>query len=67
LLKENEAEILSLVKVQNAQADAYSGMKNKLGMTNKDLLNFIKTKLIKNYNGKDMALNIQTPENSSKE
>jgi hypothetical protein len=31
-------------------------------MTNPQLMDFIKNKLIKNYDGNNMALNIQTPE-----
>lgn len=62
ILKQNEANIDSLARVQGSQSTAYSNLKNKLKMANPDLLKFIKTKLIKNYDGKDMALNIQTPE-----
>ncbi len=66
IVKENEANIQSLNKIQAAQADGYSNLKNKLKMDNKNLLNFIKAKLIRNYEGKDLALNIQTPETETK-
>lgn len=62
LLKQNEAQILSLNKVQTAQAQAYSNLKNNLKMDNPTLLNFIKTKLIKGYSGNDLALNLISPE-----
>jgi hypothetical protein len=62
MLKQNAAQIDSLTKVQNSQSNAYANLKSKLSLTNTDLLNFIKTKLIKTYEGKDMALNIQSPE-----
>ena len=62
ILKQNEAQIASLLKVQTAQSDAYSNLKGKLKMDNSNLLNFIKTKLIKTYNGNDLALNIISPE-----
>jgi hypothetical protein len=48
--------------VQKAKSDGYHNLKTSLGMDNKTLLNFIKSKLIKSYEGKDIALNIQTPE-----
>lgn len=66
IAKENDANIQSLNKVQAAQAFGYTNLKSKLNMDNKNLLNFIKTKLIKNYKGTDLALNIQTPETTSK-
>ena len=62
LLKQNEALIESLKKVQNSQSGAYTNLKDKLQLTNADLLSFIKTKLIKTYDGKDMALNLISPE-----
>ena len=62
LLKQNEANIVSLNKVQNAQSQAYSNLKGKLKMDNASLLNFIKTKLIKNYNGNDLTLSMASPE-----
>jgi chaperonin cofactor prefoldin len=62
LLKQNDANIKSLTKVQNAQSEAYSTMKTKLKMPNNVLLNFIKAKLIKNYNGKNLAMNILSPD-----
>ena len=37
-------------------------LKNQLSMTNDELMNYIKNKLIKNYNGSSMALNLATPE-----
>jgi hypothetical protein len=37
-------------------------LKGKLALNNADLLNFIKNKLIKTYDGKDMALNLVSVE-----
>jgi len=62
LLKQNAASVDSLKQVQNTQTTAYSNLKNNLGLSNQALLNFVKAKLIKTYEGKDMALNIATPE-----
>jgi len=36
-------------------------------MTNDDLLKFVKSKLIKNYDGNNLALNIATPETDVKQ
>lgn len=62
LLKQNDANIDSMTKVQNSQTEAYSSMKSRLAMNNGVLLNFIKSKLIKNYNGKNLAMNIGSPD-----
>jgi hypothetical protein len=61
-LKQNDAQIASLNKVQTAQSQAYSNLKTKLKMDNQNLLKFIKAKLIKGYSGSDLALNIESPE-----
>jgi len=65
LLKQNAAQIDSLKQVQNTQTQAYSNLKTNLGLTNQALLNFVKAKLIKTYDGINMALNIASPEATS--
>jgi len=62
MLKENEAQITSLIQVQNSQAIAYASLKANLGLSNGQLLTYIKTKVIKNYQGKDLALSLESPE-----
>jgi len=64
LLKQNNATVDSLKQVQNTQTTAYTNLKSNLALSNGALLNFVKAKLIKNYNGNDMALNIKSPESS---
>jgi len=64
-LKQNVAQIDSLKQVQNTQTQAYSNLKANLGLTNKALLNFVKTKLVKTYDGTNMALNIATLETTN--
>lgn len=61
-MKDNQAKVDALSKVQISQSDAYSKLKETLKLTNSQLLSFMKNKLIKNYDGHDMALNIVTPE-----
>ncbi len=56
------AVVDSLKKVQASQSEGYKILKTKLNMTNEDLLKFIKTKLVKNYDGNNMALTITSPE-----
>jgi len=65
LLQQNQATTDSLTKVQEAQSLAYKNLKSTLGLSNVDLLNFIKTKLVKTYDGNNLALNIQSPEVAS--
>jgi hypothetical protein len=62
MLTENRAEVDSLKKVQNIQTDSYSKLKKNLNLENTDLMNFIKTKMIKTYDGNNLFLNIATPE-----
>jgi len=62
ILKQNEANVRSLTKVQNSQTEAYSLFKSHLNMQNSDLVDFIKAKLVKNFQGQDITLNIKSPE-----
>jgi len=62
MLKENEALITSMMQVQISQATAYASLKTNLGLSNGQLLTYIKTKVIKNYQGKDLALSLESPE-----
>lgn len=62
ILQQNAANVISLKRVQDAQSEAYQKMKFKLNLSNSDLLNLIKTKLVKNYDGNNLALNIASPE-----
>jgi hypothetical protein len=58
LLLKNSADVASFSKIQNAQTEAYKKMKTELKMTNRDLLDYMKTKIVKDYDGKNMALNM---------
>lgn len=67
---QNDADVYSLRQIQNSKSKSYSSLKNSLGMTNSALVNYVKVnystyfkaKLIKSYDGPNMALNIDTPE-----
>jgi hypothetical protein len=61
-LNKNTAEVDSMVKVQQSQAEGYGTLKNNLGLTNEQLMSYIKSKLIKNYSGGNLALNLESPE-----
>lgn len=65
ILQQNAAQVDSLRKIQNAQSDAYKNLKQQLNLTNPELLNYIKTKLVKSYDGNNLALSISSPEGSS--
>ena len=62
MIQQNQANVDSLIRVQNSQSHAYKNLKQNLGMSNDDLIDFIKTKVIKNYEGKNLAMNINSPE-----
>lgn len=61
ILKQNQANVESLKKVQYTQSIAYSQLKNTLLMSNEELFDFIKSKLVKNYEGDDLAFSLHTP------
>jgi hypothetical protein len=64
MIQQNLAQTDSLKRVQDSQTEAYKLLKNELGLSNSDMMNFIKTKLLKNYDGKNLALNVESPENA---
>jgi regulator of protease activity HflC (stomatin/prohibitin superfamily) len=66
IIQQNQAETDSLTKTQNAQGDAYKKLKENLGLKNNELFNFLKSKLVKSYNGNNLVLNIATPEKTQK-
>lgn len=66
MLTENKAETDSLKKVQNSQTDSYKKLKQNLELENPDLMKFIKTKVIKTYDGNNLFLNIASPEGANK-
>ena len=62
ILMQNEANVLSLKRVQDSQTEAYSLFKSKLNIDNEGLLGYIKAKLIKEYEGNGLAINLSSPE-----
>ncbi len=65
MLTENKAETDSLKKVQTSQTDSYKKLKDNLELQTPELMKFIKTKVIKSYDGTNLFLNIATPESST--
>jgi len=55
-----------MIRVQSSQSEAYKILKEKLKMSNDDLLKFIKSKLVKNYDGNNLALSLSSPEPAKK-
>merc|ERR1712151_277594 len=66
ILQNNRASVTGYNTVQNSQTKAYSNLKKKLNLDNNDLLKMIKTQVIGDYNGNDLALNVQSPEEKPK-
>lgn len=62
LIQQNMATADSLKKVQTSQNQAYGNLKKSLAMNNKDLINYMKAKLLKNYEGSNLAVNLSSPE-----
>ena len=67
IIKQNEAYVDALLRTQNTQTNAFKNLKDTLQLTNENLLDFMKTKIIKEYSGdNDITLNIEKP-NQKKE
>ena len=67
IIKQNEAYVDALLRTQNTQTNAFKHLKDTLQLTNENLLDFMKTKIIKEYSGdNDITLNIEKP-NQKKE
>jgi regulator of protease activity HflC (stomatin/prohibitin superfamily) len=67
IIKQNEAYVEALLRTQNTQTNAFKNLKDTLQLTNENLLDFMKTKIIKEYSGdNDITLNIEKP-NQKKE
>lgn len=60
ILQQNQANMDSLRKLLNAQSKAYKNLKTNLDLNNQDLLNVLKTKVVKSYDGSNMALNMNS-------
>jgi hypothetical protein len=62
ILQNNDAQVDSYNKVQTAQTNAYMNLKNNLAMKNEDLLKMIKTQVVRDYAGNNMAVAVNSPE-----
>lgn len=60
--QQNQAQVESYKKVQDLQTNAYKSLKEKLALKNEDLLKMIKTQVIRDYNGSNLAMAISSPE-----
>ena len=63
IYKQNKADVESLMKMQETQVGVYKALKATLKLNNEKLLNLMKSKLIKGYNGEDngLILNMNLP------
>jgi hypothetical protein len=60
LLKQNEVDVESFNYTQMSRANAYASLKSTLGMNDKQLLKFMKTKIIKEFQQpENMVISIQ--------
>ena len=69
IYKQNQADVESLIKMQETQVGVYKALKDSLQLNNEKLLNLMKSKLIKGYNGEDngLILNMNLPNSMKKE
>lgn len=56
IYKQNKADVDALIKMQQTQINVYKKLKETLNLSNEELLSYIKSKIIKNYNGDDNGL-----------
>ncbi len=63
IYKQNKADVESLMKMQETQVGVYKNLKETLNLSNEKLLNLMKSKLIKEFNGEDngLILNMDLP------
>lgn len=63
IYKQNEADVESLIKMQETQVGVYKALKKTLNLSSEKLLNLMKSKIIKGYNGEDngLILNMNLP------
>lgn len=61
IIRENQASVDSLREVQDSQIQAYKKLKDNIGLDNTSLLSFMKAKVVKGFNGENMALSIDSP------
>ena len=61
-MQNNQATVDAYNQVQTSQTNAYSNLKKKLTLKNNDLLKMIKTQVIRDYNGNDLAVSVTSPE-----
>ena len=68
IMQQNKANVDSLLRTQNTQTMAYKKLKETLNLNNNDLLDFIKSKIIKGYTGNDngLALSLSSPKLKNK-
>ncbi len=65
ILQNNVAHVEAYKQVQTSQTNAYKDLKNKLSLANGDLLKMIKTQVLQNYDGNNLAMAIQSPETTT--
>ena len=57
-MKKNQAEMESFANIITSQASAYSALKTGLGMSNQQLIQYIKSQAINNYNQQNMVISL---------
>jgi len=69
IYRQNQADVESLMKMQKTQVGVYKTLKDTLNLNNEKLLNLMKIKLIKGYNGEDngLILNMDAPNSMKKD
>ena len=59
-VKKNQAEMESFLNIITSQATAYNVLKTGLNMTNNQLIQYIKSQAINNYNQHNMVISLPT-------
>ena len=62
ILQNNAAKVDAYNQVQTSQTNAYMNLKKNLAMKNEDLLKMIKTQVVRDYNGGNLAIAVTSPE-----
>ena len=56
MIQKNEAEVQTFYNIQKQQADAFAALKTQLGLNSTELIQYIKAKLLKEYNPSKLVI-----------
>ena len=59
MIQKNEAQVKTFYNIQKQQADAFAALKTQLNLNSTELIQYIKAKLLKEYNPKKLVIGME--------